>query len=443
MSRFQQGSLFKLKRKSRPDVWVFRWYDNSSGKRRYKKQIMGSVVELRNRQEAEKAAIGFRSSINADVGTPRCVCDLAAHYRLHELTVEKKAFSTIEGHRFLFERYIEPRWGHFRLGAVRTIQVEERLDCLVLAPSSKAKLKSILSTLYNHAIRYEWLTFNPISRVRTSSKRLHDKDVLTPEEFQRLAEQLSVRDRAMVLLAGSTGLRRSEMIALTWSDLNTRSMEVNVLRSCVRNRIGKTKTESSRRPVPLHPIVLSALLNWRAESRYAAETDFLFPSIRLKGTRPLSPDSVLKKSIRPALARTGITGKQIGWHSFRHSLATNLRALGIDIKVAQELLRHASCRTTLDIYTRAVSEQKRDANSKVVEMMLPAEVRRFQHPSAPSSGAVPLQVVDFGGPGRDRTDDLFHAIAGGIVKSTTYNGFGNCQVPVNTWKNVLGRKRLG
>lgn len=146
MSRFQQGSLFKLERKSRPDVWVFRWYDNSSGSRKYKKQIIGSVIELRNRREAERS----RSSINAGVGTPRCACALAAHYRLHELTVEKKAFSTIEGHRFLFERYIEPRWGHYRLGAVRTIQVEEWLDSLVLAPSSKAKLKSILSTLYNH-----------------------------------------------------------------------------------------------------------------------------------------------------------------------------------------------------------------------------------------------------------------------------------------------------
>jgi len=54
--------------------------------------------------------------------------------------------------------------------------------------------------LYNHAIRYEWLTFNPISRVRTSQKRLRDKDVLMPEEFQRLVQQLNVRDRAMVLL---------------------------------------------------------------------------------------------------------------------------------------------------------------------------------------------------------------------------------------------------
>ena len=141
-----------------------------------------------------------------------------------------------------------------------------------------------------------------------------------------------------------------------------------------------TKTESSRRPVPLHPIVLNALLDWRAESPYVTGADFLFPSIRLKGNKPLSPDSLLEKSIRPALVRAGIVGKQIGWHSFRHSLATNLRALGIDIKVAQELLRHASSRTTLDIYTRAVSQQKRDANSKVVEMMLPMEVKKLQHP---------------------------------------------------------------
>ena len=139
----------------------------------------------------------------------------------------------------------------------------------------------------------------------------------------------------MVLLIGSTGLRRSEMIALTWSDLNMRTMEVNVLRSCVRNRIGKTKTDASCRPFPLHPLVPHALLEWRQQSSYAADLDFLFPSVRFKGTKPLSPDSILEKSVRPALARIGVVGKGIGRHSFRHSLATNLRSLGVDIKVVR------------------------------------------------------------------------------------------------------------
>jgi hypothetical protein len=210
------------------------------------------------------------------------------------------------------------------------------------------------------------------------------------------------------------------MICLTWSDLNLMTMEVNVLRSCVRNRIGKTKTEASRRPVPLHPVVLSALWEWRAQSPYATDLDFLFPSVWFKGSRPLSPYSILEKSIRPALARIGVVGKQIGWHSFRHSLATNLRSLGIDIKVAQELMRHSSCRTTLDIYTRAVDQQKREASLKVVELMLPLDLKKIQHPSAPSEGEeTPNQHLQqthcrrfIGGPDRDRTDDLFHAMIG-------------------------------
>jgi len=120
----------------------------------------------------------------------------------------------------------------------------------------------------------------------------------------------------MVLLIGSTGLRRSEMIALTWSDLNMKTMEVNVLRSGVRNRFGKTKTESSCRPVPLHPLVLNALLDWREQSPYSTELDLLFPSIRTKGSKPVSPQSILEKSIRPAVSKIGTAGKQIGWYSF-------------------------------------------------------------------------------------------------------------------------------
>jgi integrase len=385
VKKFQQGSLFRTKRKGGTDVWVFRWYDYSSGKRVYKKQIIGNVEQMPSKRDAEKSVVALRSSINVDTGTPRTVADLDAHYRKYELTQDKKSFSTVENHRLLYKRYVEPRWGQLRLYAVRTVDVEGWLHSLTLAPASKTKVKCILSSLYNHAIRNEWLMFNPISRVRTSQKRLRDKDVLEPEEFQKLVQKLAVRERAMVLLAGSTGIRRSEMIALTWSDLDTVRMQVTILRSCVRSRFGKTKTESSCRPVPLHPFVLQALLEWRSKSAYAEKLDFLFPSTRFDGERPLSPQSIMEKSIRPALTDIGIVGKRIGWHSFRHSLATNLRTLGVDIKVTQELMRHSSSRTTLDVNTRAVDQRKREANEKVVEMMLPLDLEKFQNSSGAST----------------------------------------------------------
>ena len=124
------------------------------------------------------------------------------------------------------------------------------------------------------------------------------------------------------------------------------TMQVFVTRAVVNNHFGKVKIPASHKPVPVHLSVLNVLMEWRSQSMYRDEGDFIFPSVRLNGKKPASPDMVLKNTIRPALVAVGITGKTIGWHSFRHSLATNLRSMGVDVKVAQELLRHANSHIT-------------------------------------------------------------------------------------------------
>jgi integrase len=68
----------------------------------------------------------------------------------------------------------------------------------------------------------------------------------------------------------------------------------------------------------------------------------------------------LKREIRPALKRIGVT-KQVGYHTFRHTLATLLGSLGVNIKTTQELLRHANPSITMGIYQQAVSQEKRAA----------------------------------------------------------------------------------
>ena len=380
MSRFQQGSLLKLKRKNSPDVWVFRWYDETNGTRTYKKRTLGKVTDMPLRRNAEKAVADFRANINVEVRVPQTVSDLAAHYRKYELTSDKKAFATIESTSIYLTRHIVPKWGDVWLSDVRTVEVEQWLHSLPYAPATRSKIRNIMSALFNHGIRHEWTHRNPITKVRASAKRLREPDVLSPAELSALISELPLREKAMVMLAGSTGLRRSELIALTWNDIDPLLVQVNVLRSCVRNHFGDTKTEASRRPVPLHSSVVECLNEWRKESRHIGNDDFLFPSNRKEGKQPITPDMVLKKVIRPALVRAKIIGKVIGWHSFRHSLATNLRAAGADLKTAQELLRHANSRITLDIYTRAISETKRDANNKVMEMVLEAGRQEIQHP---------------------------------------------------------------
>ncbi len=385
MSRLQQGSLLRLKRKGGPDVWVFRWYDESNGTRTYRKQTIGTVARFPRRQDAEKVADSLRNNINSEFRVPETVAELVTHYRQHELTEEKKAYATIEANSLYLANHIVPRWGTMYLQDVRTVDVEMWLHALTFAPGTRSKIRNIMSAVFNHAIRHEWMDRNPITKVRVSAKRLREPDVLSPAEFASLVPELDLREQAMVMVAGSTGLRRSEFVALTWRDIDLELMQVYVRRSCVRNHFGDTKTEASRRPVPLHPSVVKCLGTWREVSPYRGDDDFIFPSIRLGGKQPLSPDTLLKKLIRPALLRAGIKDKTIGWHSFRHSLATNLRAAGVDLKTAQELLRHANSRITLDIYTRAISATKREANNRVMEMVFEAGKKALSAPSSAPS----------------------------------------------------------
>jgi site-specific recombinase XerD len=86
--------------------------------------------------------------------------------------------------------------------------------------------------------------------------------------------------------------------------------------------------------------------------------------------RPFWPTRVQEHWLVPATEKAGLG--RIGWHTFRHSYSTLLRSLAVDVKVQQELLRHADTRTTMNIYTHAVPTALREANSKVVRLVIPA-----------------------------------------------------------------------
>ena len=131
-----------------------------------------------------------------------------------------------------------------------------------------------MSVLFNHAIRHEFLPqgTNPITMVRQSGKRMKTPDILEVSELNELFNQLSHRDRAMTLLDTVTGLRRSELIGLKWSDVDFEKLELSVARSVYRQRVGRCKTEISKKPVPLDPWVAEELLSWKRVAPYKAQT---------------------------------------------------------------------------------------------------------------------------------------------------------------------------
>jgi integrase len=93
-------------------------------------------------------------------------------------------------------------------------------------------------------------------------------------------------------------------------------------------------------------------------TKYRNPEDWIFASPRSGGKDPYWPGTVLAKIIRPAALRAGIH-KKVGWHTFRHTYSTLLIANGENVKVVQELMRHASSCFTLEIYSQAQIIAKR------------------------------------------------------------------------------------
>jgi integrase len=299
------------------------------------------------------------------------VNQLTTHYMAKELPA--KAFSTQQCYRVYLGKWILPKWGEFRPSDVKAVAVEAWLHGLSLADGSKAKIRNIMSALYNHAIRHEWLFRNPISSVRQSAKRQCIPDVLDVEELKKLLSELSQPYLAMVFLVSTTGLRRSEFLALKWRDIQFVTEAITLTRGIVQQVVGKMKNPASEKPIPMDGMLAEALWGWRAQSPYNQLDDWVFASPKMHGRQPYWPENLLRRYIRPAAKRAGIT-KVVGWHSFRRTFATLLKGSGEDVKTTQELMRHASSRITMDVYAQALTPAKLAAQRKVAEMIQPKAV---------------------------------------------------------------------
>jgi integrase len=118
--------------------------------------------------------------------------------------------------------------------------------------------------------------------------------------------------------------------------------------------------------------VAADLWLWKEKTNSATPDDWVFASPRFKGKSSQRPDVVLTKVIQAGALRAGIK-KRIGWHTFRHTYSTTLIANGENVKVVQELMRHANSRCTLDVYSQARVRAKREAQQRIVEMVLPED----------------------------------------------------------------------
>jgi len=181
----------------------------------------------------------------------------------------------------------------------------------------------------------------------------------------RLLGRLREPFRTMAVIAMCTGLRISEVLALRWESLNFEEGTMLVERPVVNGRIGRTKTETSKDEVPLDGDLAAILRQWQVKQK--RETGLVFPSPLTGGC--YHAGMIQKLYLKPAGEGIGING--LGWHAFRHSYRGLLDETGANAGMQKGLMRHANISTTMNVYGRAAIKAKKEANSKVVQMVLP------------------------------------------------------------------------
>jgi len=384
--RYQFGSIRKVPRKKGPPAWEFRYREHSDGKT-CQKQVTLSAARYRTETQVRRAVERLLNKLNMESGPIRetepsfvsLIDRFISEEQLLEIRDQDPGPTNLEGLQYstacsylsMLERHIRPQWGAHLTSRVRPAIVQEWLKGLDMAPKYKGKIKALMHRLFEKAMLWDMIELerNPMTlvEVRGISKRRKKPFILSLKQYFALLDQFEEPYRTMVIVAQCTGLRVSEILALKWQDINFELLTLRVTRKVVNGRVNRLKTEYSEDDLPLDPDFATHLLHWERQcppSLFANPATFL----------PYYASEIQKDYLKPAGRRIGLetNGQSInlGWHTFRHTYRSLLDATGAPIGVQQKLMRHAQVSTTMDVYGNALMDSKREANSRVVSLLL-------------------------------------------------------------------------
>jgi integrase len=349
------GSLYVRRDARGRESWYGRWH---AAGRRVKRRIgpkrqPGSREGLIQAQaEAELRRLIGEGQAKSRSGEQLTVAQVGAHYIAHAERRGRKP-STRQNIESEVRVHLAPFFGARSLDA---IEPEDVLDLVAelerkgLAPKSIRNVIGTLSALFNfaRAPRRRWANANPCEGLELPAvPEQTEIRFLTLDEVDALVANarpgtFCAIDRALYLTAAMTGLRKGELIALRWRDVDWAAGRIRVRQNYVRGEFGTPKSKRSTRSVPMADEVGGELERLFQRSRWQGDGDLVFA--HPASGEPL-PKANVTRRMRAALRAAGLDESH-RFHDLRHTFGTRMAAAGAPMRTVQEWLGHRDLATT-------------------------------------------------------------------------------------------------
>ena len=278
------------------------------------------------------------------------------------------------------KKYIIPLLGDIKLSDIRPIHVQNYVDDLVgiLTPQTIRIHLNILNLAFKRAYRLKLIKENVVQFVEVPKNKKFKNEIYNAEDMRILLEKCHKTPLELpIIIASGLGLRISEIMGLTWNNINFNDFTITVEKITVRDEgkviLKEPKTESSVRTISAPKeiiLMLKQLKKERLAAKIKGEKQHRELIFYDKNLEPIAPD-VISKKFKYFLEVNNL--KHIRFHDLRHSHVTMLIDAKVPLKVISERVGHSSVNTTLNIYSHALKEMDQEASDKISNVLFSSE----------------------------------------------------------------------
>ncbi|HAP4755514.1 TPA: site-specific integrase [Enterococcus faecalis] len=290
--------------------------------------------------------------------------------------------STAQRVEYYFVKQILPIFGELKINKITPAFCQNAVNEWFSTSRSCSALKIYTSKVFGFAINQHLITDNPMNRIimprkQRTAQKLKEQKFLDKEQLNNLLSVIQSNETyqsfVMFRLLAFTGIRKGELLALVWEDINLQEETLSINKSVSSLIDGpiitSTKTIASERKLSIDPQTLDYLKIWKLKQKKL----LLSRGIRVKSNDRQLIFSNQKNEILYHNYLKEILDKypeyQITVHSFRHTHSSLLFEAGASIKQVQERLGHADIKTTLDIYTHVTKSAEKDTPNIFLKYM--------------------------------------------------------------------------